>query len=161
MTVVKSDNPIIAAILNGLFRSEVSLATVCTASASALTRLCRFMQMWSNPQDAGDFGVFKSVSWSFLCHCSQGGTGVTLNERWSSKRREGRRGRAKERGVMKFQNNLEEGDLMNGRTRVKEQLPGDNAVTNSSAGKGLRRERQENRWELPKHSGSLCYVSPL
>lgn len=101
-TVVKSDNPVITAILNGLFRSEVSLATVCTASPSASTRLCRFMQMWSNPQDAGDFGVFKSVSWSFLCHCSQGGTGVTLNERWSWKRREGHKDRVKERGVMKF-----------------------------------------------------------
>lgn len=42
-TVVKSDNPVITAILNGLFRSEVSLATVSTASPSALTRLCRFM----------------------------------------------------------------------------------------------------------------------
>lgn len=64
-TVVKSDNPIITAILNGLFRSEVSQATVCTASPSALTRLCRFMQIGSNPRDAGDSGVFKSVSWPF------------------------------------------------------------------------------------------------
>lgn len=64
-TVVKSDNPIITAILNGLFRSEVSQATVCTASPSALTRLCRFMQMRSNPRDAGDSGVFKLVSWPF------------------------------------------------------------------------------------------------
>lgn len=64
-TVVKSDNPIITAILNGLFRSEVSQATVCTASPSALTRLCRFMQMRSNPRNTGDSGVFKSVSWPF------------------------------------------------------------------------------------------------
>lgn len=79
-TVVKSDNPIITAILNGLFRSEVSRATVCTASPSALTRLCRFMQMRSNPRDAGDSGVFKSVSWPFLRQRSQGGRGVTMNE---------------------------------------------------------------------------------
>ena len=54
--VVKSDNPIITAILNGLIRSEVSLAIVCTASPPALTRLCRFMQMRSNPRDEGDSG---------------------------------------------------------------------------------------------------------
>lgn len=101
-TVVKSDNPIITAVLNGLFRSEVSLATVCTASPSALAGLCRFMQIRSNPQDAGDFGVLKSASWSFLCHCSQGATGVTLNERGSPKRREGHKDRVDEKGVMKF-----------------------------------------------------------
>lgn len=55
-TVVRSDNPIISAILNGLFRSEVSLATVCTASPSTLTRLCRFMLIRSNPRDAGTLG---------------------------------------------------------------------------------------------------------
>lgn len=80
-TIVKSDNPIITTILNGLFRSEVSRATVCTASPSALTRLCRFMQMRSNPLDSGDSGVFKSVSWPFLCRDSWGGGGVTVNER--------------------------------------------------------------------------------
>lgn len=85
-TVVKSDNPIITTILNGLFRSEVSQATVCTASPSALTRLCRFMQMRSNPRNAGDSGVFKSVSWPFLCHGSWGGRGVVVNERGSPSR---------------------------------------------------------------------------
>lgn len=85
-TVVKSDNTIITAILNGLFRSEVSQGTVCTASPSALTRLCRFMQMRSNPRDARDSGVFKSVSWPFLCHRSRGGRGVTVNERGSPNR---------------------------------------------------------------------------
>lgn len=85
-TVVKSDNPIITTILNGLFRSEVSQATVCTASPSALTRLCRFMQMRSNPWDAGDSGVFKSVSWPFLYHDSWRGIGVTVNERESPNR---------------------------------------------------------------------------
>ena len=88
-TVVKSDNPIITTILNGLFRSEVSQATVCTASSSVLTRLCKFMQMRSNPRDAGDSGVFKSVSRPFLCHRSQGGGGVTVNERGSPNRRWG------------------------------------------------------------------------
>lgn len=85
-TVVKSDNTIITAILNGLFRSEVSQGTVCTAFPSALTRLCRFMQMRSNPRDARDSGVFKSVSWPFLCHRSRGGRGVTVNERGSPNR---------------------------------------------------------------------------
>lgn len=84
--VVKSDNPIITAILNGLFRSEVSQATLCTASPPALTRLCRFMQMRSNPWDTEDSRVFKSVSWPFLCYRSWGGTGVTVNERGSLNR---------------------------------------------------------------------------
>lgn len=35
---------------------------------------------------------------------------------------------------------------MNGRTRVKGQLPGDKAVTNRGTGKGLRGEGQENTW---------------
>lgn len=96
-TVVRSDNPIITAILNGLFRSEVSRPTVCTASPSALTRLCRFMQIRPNPQDARDFGVPKSVRWSFLCCGSQGGTGVTLNERRSPNRRRGHKDRVDER----------------------------------------------------------------
>lgn len=89
-TVVKSDNPISAAILNGLFRSEVSQGTVCTASPAALTRLCRFMQMRSNPWEAGDSVVFKSVSWPFLCRRSWGGRGVMVNER-------GRRNRWRQR----------------------------------------------------------------
>lgn len=62
---------------------------------------------------------------------------------------------------MKFENNLEEGDLMNGRMRVEGQLPGDKAVTNSSTSKGLRRERRENSWELVERSGSvalLCFA---
>lgn len=52
--------------------------------------------------------------------------------------------RAGEGGVIKFERNLEEGDLMNGRTRVKGQLPGDKAVTNRGTGKGLRGEGQQN-----------------
>lgn len=35
-------------------------------------------------------------------------------------------------------------DMMNGRTRVKGQLPGDKAVTNRGTGKGLRGEGQED-----------------
>lgn len=35
-------------------------------------------------------------------------------------------------------------DMMNGRTEVKGQLPGDKAVTNRGTGKGLRGEGQEN-----------------
>lgn len=65
------------------------------------------------------------------------------------------------RGVMKFSEKPEEGDLMNERTRVKGQLPRDKAVTDSSTGKGLRGERQENSWERPNHSDSptlLCFV---
>lgn len=98
-TVVKSDNPIITAILNGLFCSEVSQATVCTASPSALTRLCRFMQIRSNPWNAG---VFKLVSWPFLCDRSWGDRGVTVNERGSPNRWEGDKGRMDEKGVIKF-----------------------------------------------------------
>lgn len=64
-TVVRSDNPIITAILNGLFCSEVSQATVCTASPPALTRLCRFMQIRSNPWNAGDSGSLSRLAGLF------------------------------------------------------------------------------------------------
>lgn len=75
-TVVKSDNPIITPILNGLFRSEVSQATVCTASPSALTRLCRFMQITPNPWNGSRVGQGFFVS---SRHCSEGGREVKVN----------------------------------------------------------------------------------
>lgn len=107
-TVVKSDNPVITAILNELFRSEVSQATVCTASPSALTRLCRFMQMRSNPRNTGDSGVFKSVSWPFSVPLHSGWQrSQRVNERGSLNSQDWKRERKKERqmeewGVMKF-----------------------------------------------------------
>lgn len=64
--VIKSNNLTITGVLIiALFRSEVSLATVCTTTRSALTRLCRFMQIGANPQDAVYVGLLNSASCSF------------------------------------------------------------------------------------------------
>lgn len=51
-----------------------------------------------------------------------------------------------ERPAIKFSKEpgVEGRDMMNGRTEVKGQLPGDKAVTNRGTGKGLRGEGQEN-----------------
>lgn len=51
-----------------------------------------------------------------------------------------------ERPAIKFSKEpgVEGRDMMNGRTKVKGQLPGDKAVTNRGTGKGLRGEGQEN-----------------
>lgn len=56
---------------------------------------------------------------------------------------------------------------MNGRTRVKGQLPRDKAVTNRGTGKGLRGEGQENTesyqstWVVPLGYGLHVYSDNL
>lgn len=51
--------------------------------------------------------------------------------------------------MTKLEKNLEVGDLMNGRMRVKGQLPADKVVTDRGTGKGLRGGGRGNVWSYP------------
>lgn len=118
------------------------------------------MQISSNPWDARDSGAFELVRRPFLCHCAQGGRGEAINEGVGPSKQERKKEtkRLDERSLMKFEKNPEDGELMNGRMRVKGRLSGDKAVTN----RDTERRRTGEYNEPTKHlRGARCHVLPL